>query len=103
MTAPLPLNWPLVQAPTALLDWQYNWGPSPGSPGWLPVGDSIIASTFAVREGAITVASSSFTASAVTVWLQTIGLLGYCQVVNNIITAQGRNMSWTLTVKVENT
>lgn len=97
MTAPTPLNWPLVKPPDAFVDFEFDWS------AWLNLyGDSIIGSTWAVVSGAVTVASSSFTATSTLVWL-TGGLDGYCHVVNTITTSSGRTFPWTLKLKIENT
>jgi hypothetical protein len=97
MTTPVPSNWPLVKPPSAIIDFEFDWSL------WLNLyNDSIISSTWAVVSGAITIGSSSFTATSTLVWL-TGGLAGYCHVVNTITTASGREFPWTLKIKIENT
>lgn len=105
MTA-LPLDWPLVKPAAGILDFQFNWGPSPTSPtGWLN-GDTLTASTFAVATSdgstAVAVGATSFTATAATVWLSG-GTAGISSVVNHVTTAAGRQMDWTMPLRVEAT
>jgi hypothetical protein len=99
MTAPLPLNWPCIIPPDGVLDFEFDWS------RWLNGGDSINASTFTITPddtGMVTVSSSSFTATSVTVWLSN-GVAGYCSVINHVTTSGGRQMDWTMTLNIKAT
>lgn len=82
-----------IKDPQAVLDYQCNWA------DWLPTGDTITASSWAVDSG-ITADSHSNTTTTATVWLSG-GTDGQSyRVTNHITTAQGRTDDRTIVVKV---
>jgi hypothetical protein len=86
-----------VKPPLATVDFEFDWTQ------WLALyNDTIINSTWKVRSGAVTIQSSSFTATSTLVWL-TGGLAGYVHLLNTITTASGRTFPWTFKLKIEET
>jgi hypothetical protein len=80
--------------PNAVLDYQFNWA------GWL-TGSETIASHTIVAETGITVASSSGTTTAVTVWLSGGTVKNNYNVTCRIVTSAGRTDDRTAVIIVE--
>ena len=79
--------------PEAKLDYGFNWE------NWLANGESIISSIWTVPEG-LTKITDSFTGILTTIWLLG-GIVGInYDVVNHIITSQGREDDRTIRIKV---
>jgi hypothetical protein len=84
-----------LKDPDAVLDYAVDWS------AWLPTGDTIVASTWAVPTGITqTTPPPSFTDTAATIWLAG-GTLGQTyELVNHVTTAQGRQDDWTIKVSI---
>lgn len=82
-----------IKDPQAVLDYTVNWS------SWLPSGDTIVTSTWTADTG-ITIDSSSATTTAATVWLSGGTVSVSYNVVNHIVTADGRAEDQTLVIKI---
>jgi hypothetical protein len=83
-----------LKDPQAVLDYTVDWS------SWLPSGDTIVTSTWTAQTG-ITIDSNSFTTTAATVWLSGGTLDASYNVVNHIVTDDGRAEDQTLVIKIE--
>lgn len=82
-----------VKDPAAVLDYSINWT------DWLPDGDTITTSTWTADAG-ITMDSDSNTTTAATVWVSG-GTVGESyNLVNHIVTADGREDDRTIIIRV---
>ena len=76
------------------LDYKVDWS------GWLAGGDTIVTSTFTADLG-ITLTNPSFAQTSATVWISG-GVNGTSyNVVNSIVTAQGRKAERTLRIDIK--
>lgn len=83
-----------LKDPNAVLDYQWDWS------SWLPTGDTISSATVTASSG-LTVASSSYTSTAVTAWLSG-GTAGTEYTVTcRITTARGRTDDRTIEITVQ--
>lgn len=89
-----------IKDPDATLDYEFDWAAPPPLGPWLPDGDTITASTWAVPEG-ITKASDSHTDTTTTIWLSGGTAGASYKLTNHITTAAGRidDRSRYITVK----
>ena len=83
-----------TQDPQDRLDYEIDWSE------WLPTGDTIITSTWAVDDAALTLDDDSATTTAATVFASG-GVIGSAYLVtNHIETGQGREKDQTIKIKI---